>query len=296
MLQEKNDKLPLDGQKSAGISYSVTMATILVMALFFSIISGLMGEDFLQSVAYNRFNYAIGGVAVAIAFCISLAVTETKISEVASFSMQRKYILPVLLIFFGMYFGLGNLNGWFSQLLEKLGYKLSVADESFFTPSNFVFLTVFVAIIPAIFEELVFRGIILRGLRSAGEIKAVLISSFAFSIYHLSPEKTLYQFLAGVVFSIIALRTDSIIFTVIMHFLNNFIVILNFCFFETEYTLAFTVISTVVGVLCLAVGGFLLLRNHRPFKGEKSTKNWWIYSIIGLLVAFSVWISNLVAR
>lgn len=296
MLKQQGDKPFTFGQKIAGVSYSITMATILVVALLFSIFSGFMGEDFVDSSAYNRFNYALGGIAVAVAFFICFALFKNKNIGFANFSLKAGYIIPVLLIFFGMYFGLGNLNGWFLQLIEKLGYKVSQANESFFTPSNFVFLTVFVAILPAIFEELVFRGIILKGLKSSGEIKAVIISSLAFSLYHLTPEKTLYQFFAGVIFAVIALRTDSIVFTVIMHFLNNFIVILNYCFFKSEYTLVFTIISTVIGILCLVIGTVLLVKKWKLSGEKQPTKNWWIYAIIGLLVAFSVWISNLVAR
>lgn len=73
------------------------------------------------------------------------------------------------------------------------------------------------ALIPGIVEEFVFRGIIL-GIYSKVDVRAgILISSLFFALLHFSPGSILYGFLFGVIFALVRISTENILYTMCMH-------------------------------------------------------------------------------
>ncbi len=83
------------------------------------------------------------------------------------------------------------------------------------------------AVTPAICEEALFRGPILRGLRgSFSPLVAVVLCALAFAIFHASVYRLLPTFLLGVMLSWLALRSGSILPGMLAHFTNNGILLL----------------------------------------------------------------------
>lgn len=79
-----------------------------------------------------------------------------------------------------------------------------------------------VALAPAVCEEVLFRGALLRGLASRiPPAVALVIASAMFSLYHWKPVQMLPTFTLGLVLGVLALRAGSILPSVIAHFLNN---------------------------------------------------------------------------
>jgi sodium transport system permease protein len=78
------------------------------------------------------------------------------------------------------------------------------------------------ALTPAICEEALFRGPILRGLRTRlSPAGAAILTGLLFGIYHLDPWRLLPTAVLGVALSGIALASDSIVPAMIAHFVNN---------------------------------------------------------------------------
>ena len=78
------------------------------------------------------------------------------------------------------------------------------------------------ALAPALFEELAFRGFILSGLQSLGNnYKAVLLSSLLFGVAHSILQQSIITFFVGCVLGFIAVRTKSIIPCIMYHFVHN---------------------------------------------------------------------------
>jgi len=83
------------------------------------------------------------------------------------------------------------------------------------------------ALVPAVCEELLFRGILARALgRPLRLAVAAMISAAVFSVYHLSLAQALPTLTLGFVLALIAIRADSVLPTVIAHALNNALAIL----------------------------------------------------------------------
>jgi sodium transport system permease protein len=83
------------------------------------------------------------------------------------------------------------------------------------------------ALSPAICEEALFRGPILRGFRTRfSPALAAIVTGLLFGIYHLDAWRLLPTALLGVALSGIALATDSIVPAMVAHFTNNACLIL----------------------------------------------------------------------
>ncbi|HET9623764.1 MAG TPA: CPBP family intramembrane glutamic endopeptidase [Kofleriaceae bacterium] len=82
------------------------------------------------------------------------------------------------------------------------------------------------AVLPAVCEELVFRGLLARSLgRHLTVPAAVVISAIVFALYHLSLVQALPTLSLGCLLAVIALRADSILPTIAAHAINNAIAI-----------------------------------------------------------------------
>ena len=91
------------------------------------------------------------------------------------------------------------------------------------------------ALVPAFVEEIVFRGSLLHGLKQYTMIGAVLLSSVCFAFFHLSVFQFFYQLYLAIFFALIVSFTQDIKLSMIMHFTNNFLVVL-FEFLQKRYS------------------------------------------------------------
>jgi sodium transport system permease protein len=77
-------------------------------------------------------------------------------------------------------------------------------------------------VLPAVCEELAFRGFILTGLRRRLRPWAAIgLSSFLFALYHMNVFQFLPTFLLGVVLSLLTVRSGSILPAMLFHLLHN---------------------------------------------------------------------------
>lgn len=87
---------------------------------------------------------------------------------------------------------------------------------------NPLYLSVFtIALIPCIFEETVYRGIFYNEYRKVNVIKGILLSALLFALLHMNFNQFFYAFVMGVIFVLLIEATDSIISSMIMHFIIN---------------------------------------------------------------------------
>lgn len=284
-MVDKDKKQKLDiSSSSAGVFYTTTVLCYIILSIFISIIVSILskGENPDGLLWYQYLSVIAGGVMLCIALVVGMKVTGEDLKSCVGLKNVSPifYVLSVL-IFFGMVFGLGEANNYFIGFLQKLGYEPSTSTLPEKSVLSVITVTLFVCVAPALFEELIFRGVILAGLKKHGEVFAILISALLFSIYHMSPEKTVYQFLAGVLFGLIAIKSKSIIPSVIIHFLNNFFVVINYYFLNLSFVNTTKIILTVSGVLVL-VGSVVFTCLIRKFeKGDKKGLGEFIIGALG---------------
>lgn len=89
------------------------------------------------------------------------------------------------------------------------------------TGHSYVFSMVLIAFIPCVFEESVYRGIFYNEYRKVSPIRGMLLSALLFGLMHGNLNQFSYAFLMGIIFALVIEATDSILASMIMHFLIN---------------------------------------------------------------------------
>ncbi len=145
--------------------------------------------------------------------------------------------------------GLPSIGSFFSAVLLMLGANMwenaasfiyvalfgmpeqndMVFLESFFSNVEPAVALILIAIVPAVCEELLFRGYIFDSFKGKrGKVAAVIISSVLFSVIHFDMYKIAPIFIMALAFGYITAKTDSVLIPMIFHFVNNSMAVVSF--------------------------------------------------------------------
>jgi sodium transport system permease protein len=115
------------------------------------------------------------------------------------------------------------------------------------------------AVLPAICEEIAFRGFILSGLSRKHPVgRAIVISSILFGVFHMMPQQMLTASLLGLLLGLLAIRSGSIFPGMLYHVLHNGLLVVQGAALEEEgYGLLVTLGGALAAILMI---GYLIYR------------------------------------
>lgn len=192
---------------------------VIILEIVFIIVSIIVGAITIRLKLPEYFMY--GGIMAILAIITAFILWKLNWWKKIGFkSLEKKYIPLIIIPIIPL---IGNLFGSYKSL-----------QISFYI--YYFFLNVMVGFV----EEGIYRGLMLRALLEKGVWKAVIISTFLFSLSHLMNAlagwnwghvllQLCYSFAFGFGWSAFALRTGTIWPLMLIHFLNNF-----FGFIKTE--------------------------------------------------------------
>ncbi|MCL1880345.1 MAG: CPBP family intramembrane metalloprotease [Actinomycetia bacterium] len=132
--------------------------------------------------------------------------------------------IPVLLALAVMMLSTQGLVGYVSTVIDGLigsfGPSLSDAYEAAIDTLMSPVGIVYIVLIGPVFEELIFRGAIMRSLERYGATFAIVISSLLFAAYHLILLQGVFAFAIGLLLGYAAYRF-SLKWAILLHLLNN---------------------------------------------------------------------------
>lgn len=127
-----------------------------------------------------------------------------------------------------------------------------------------------IAVMPPIFEEFAFRGVLLGSLRKHGDFFAIMVSSIIFGAVHMSVTSIPFAIMAGMVMGYIYVVTGNIWINIGVHFLNNALSVTMDIIGSNTPEMVGNIITVlmfygfiVIGLVCLIV---LLVRKELPHK------------------------------
>lgn len=88
------------------------------------------------------------------------------------------------------------------------------------SPMWMIFIVV--CIVAPIGEEFIFRKLLIDRLKPFGELNACLFSGLMFGLFHGNLNQFLYAFAIGFIFATVYVKTNNIIYTMVLHFGVNF--------------------------------------------------------------------------
>ena len=198
----------------------------------------------------------VGGVLYpifyAIAFIIPIALgmilAKGAGAELKNFFKVKKrdtsYLLPTAFPILLVIILVALLTSFLLSLIGKTN-EVILYDTLF---ENLVFH----ALLPAIFEELIFRYIPLITIARYSKKWAVIISALTFAAAHMNLFQIPYALLAGVLFMLIDIKAESVIPSVLLHLLNNSLSVLSLVYgIDTAIIISVAVLAAVSAVFIL---------------------------------------------
>lgn len=183
----------------------------------------VLGSFVMSSITVSKDNYFLAllfsQVILVIPMMIYIIYTKQNILKVICF----KKISPINII---LAIILAYLINPLMTLLNAISllFSTNVIDDKVtnVVENNPLFLSVFaIAVIPAIFEESVYRGIFFNEYRKVNPLKAIFLSGLLFGLMHMNLNQFIYAFAMGAIFAVVIEATGSILTSMIIHFVIN---------------------------------------------------------------------------
>lgn len=161
--------------------------------------------------------------------CVYGVAGPKNIDTIENLKLRKAPNLMQILVCVGIsvlcLFGFSPLTNLFLELMSGIGYTSTSSSIVISNFSTYIMYVMLICVLPAVCEEILFRGLICNGLKKMGNVTAVFGSAFLFMIMHGGPDQTVHQFILGVVLALVFLTTNNLWASIIVHFLNNFIAV-----------------------------------------------------------------------
>ncbi len=291
---DNNPKLQLNG-KNGGITFALFIAGYILVSILGQLIVGAIFAP--HRTAYKVICFCFSPLCVLAVVLVYLLYGKQKFQALTSVKpFEWWYAFVAMLLAGGMFLGLGFVNQSIARVVELLGLNAGGIRLAIPTVWHFLAYIVSTALLPAIFEEVLFRGILLNCFAGMKRLVAVLISSLLFSIYHQSFTQLIYQFIYGVALAYLALSAKSVIPCIVAHFINNFTVLL-LAYLNLSVDL-FNPLILIIGANALAVFGTIIFFIQRKVEKAQSAngevKRFFLpFGLLAIVICLALAVSNL---
>ena len=246
----------------AGVLLS-NIAVLILISIVFYLLSNYLGYSS-EELYSNMWIIYLNSFLCEIAF-LTLYLIYNKVQKVDFYTASRispKFDrkiafavagLSVLVFFVSLNFT--NMFNFFANTISPSTSRGGVPLDNLW---QLLLSVLLFAVLPAVCEELVFRGVIYNGLRRKFNAKlSIILSTIVFMIIHFSIYQTFHQLILGVVLGCLVYFTGSIVYGMIFHFVNNLIVLLLTYFSSVGAFLTFSsfgVLNILITILIFALG------------------------------------------
>ena len=198
-----------------------------LVILLYGLLAGFAGAPLfvLYIIWKNSYTYAIGNIGIYLAAFIiptGWAIKHIKrsgdsFSLAQLFSRKMNFLQVVYLILLTI--ALSICIDYLVKLLHLPNF-FSAEIDSMLEISWLGFIAL--VILPAFFEEVLLRGVILHQfLKMYSARSAILLSAILFGVMHINPSQVLAGFIAGCFLGWVYLKTKNIKYCILVHFVNN---------------------------------------------------------------------------
>lgn len=114
------------------------------------------------------------------------------------------------------------IASFFNAILTSMGYEFSSSSSTgSVTIWTLVLGLIFTAVLPAICEENLHRGMLLFGNTGMGMKNNILLTGLMFGLLHMNIEQFFYATIIGIFLNFVLYITESVYPCMIIHFMNN---------------------------------------------------------------------------
>ena len=244
---------------------------------------------------YFLLNIISAIISQAIIFFIAFAFFKIKrvgvfTGDGYSFKLNAIDALMAVMLIFGIDFCFTSLHTDFFEYMETLFGDLGFSvPEEIIERSNPLYILLYSLVItpvlPAICEEMLFRGVIMRGFKERGIPFSIFLSALCFALMHGSVAMFILQFLAGLAIAAVVTLTKNHLYGSIMHWASNLFITLYAIVPSVlaEFSVALSTVAeafqALFGLAFLLIAGYyflskLLAKKKREVLKTEKSKNY----------------------
>lgn len=314
---EKKLRVSVNGILGAVVAQNILMFCLVIfLSLFVGIAGGItfsINKQGLEGITQLLKNLTSTGnvegllnnifiyiFALFIPYAVYLLIRKRKITDIISFKLPKASELFIGISISLGFFVVGKyLSNFILLLLNAIGFPPN--EPALDTPTGTVGMILFaimISVLPPIFEEFAFRGVVLGEAKKFNPYFAVLLSSVAFSLMHGTIQQIPYAFTVGLAMGYFVIKYNSIWISVITHLIVNGVGTY-FSFAEeklSEKVLAalsfstdavFVLFAVIAFVIFLANGKFTLPKSENHLSFGNSLVNLLLSPLIYIFVVLS---------
>ena len=206
-----------------GFNYFALGIIIFVLNIFIGLLISIINPNLLSNQTMMTFFSAIWTYLLPLPiFIYIMRKTEAKTLEKHKMTVKT-FVICISITMFLMW--IGNIMGVIitSGIGSLIQHEVANPINDVINNSGLVANLIIITTIAPIFEELIFRKLLIdRTIKYGGTI-SVLLSGLLFAFFHGNLNQFFYAFLLGGFFAIIYIKTGQIKYTIGLHMIINFI-------------------------------------------------------------------------
>ena len=214
---------------NVGLMTLIASSAFLIISLLLSFIIQVVTEnhtftDDTDALINNIYGGLLNLSALGICGAIFIKVKKDSIyQQLPLEKVGNKKTIQLIFIGFSVCMLANSLTSLFLDTTKTLGFNFNFSGESVRNNSliEAIVYILSVAFVPAISEEILFRGALMSTLRKYGDGTAILISAVIFALFHGNLVQIPFAFIVGLVLGWIVAYSNSILPAILVHFFNN---------------------------------------------------------------------------
>ena len=229
------------------------------LAVFFLVIILLLFVATPMQLAWGMWGLAATEIMILAAAVIPALLYKWDLKQVFPLGIpSTRQVFGVLMLWLGSYLVVTTISliiiCFFPQGLPEISRSILELFQS--TPFP---VTLFIAaVMPAVCEEALHRGLIQYTFGPQKKWVLVVVMGFIFGLFHLDPYRFLGTAILGAVMTLIMVETNNLVLPALFHFVNN--AVSTFASYQAEPPVA-----TDVAVPLVFIGAFLIITAVAPF-------------------------------
>ncbi len=231
MDEQVRSELSTQTNKIGKVLFLYHLCMILAGAGFaFSLAIEQLRKSSLTSFDFDRFMESIltngwpSIFASVIGLLIIYFITGNQLTDGSITHKQKKMTMKSFILIFFCFMAAQPIISVLWILIENgfniLGYSISGHMEMATSVGNSFSMIFYASIIAPVFEEIIFRGVVLRRLENYGKVFAIVVSAILFGFMHANLVQGIFAVMVGLVLGYVTIEY-SMQWAILLHFINN---------------------------------------------------------------------------
>ncbi len=254
----------------SGLFLSVMAIVVLVAQVVIELLSSKFFIKFYEFDGYNAVVSVISfvGIGYPIFILLMKRIPNSERRERKKLSLGK--LIGFFLICIAAMYASNYIGVFISFIIASIRGVESVNPlEDMLSGSNMLVMMIYGILIAPIMEEIIFRKVLLDKLRRFGDKPAILMTGFAFGLFHMNLQQFVYATVLGMLFAYITIRTNTIRYAIIIHMIVNFIGIGIAPYVLLNESMLGTFLIFVWIIMAMTIGSVVFILNIKKIKLNK---------------------------